>query len=60
LKASLQYFLAVEPQKQLVIFYEKDDTHSRIAKTYTALDETISLPKFDASFTLGDIYSAGL
>jgi len=58
--SSLQYYLAVEPQKQLVIFYEKDDTNNWIAKTYTALEEKILLPKLDASFTLGDIYSAAL
>jgi len=58
--SSLQYYLAVEPQKQLVIFYEKDGTNNWLAKTYTALDETVQLPKLDASFALSDIYGAAV
>jgi Uma2 family endonuclease len=56
--SSLQYYLAVEPQKQLVIFYEKDEVNNWLAKTYTALDETVRLPKLDASFALSDIYES--
>jgi Uma2 family endonuclease len=58
--SSLQYYLAVEPQKQLVIFYEKDETNNWSAKAYTALQDIINLPKLDAAFSLSDIYEAGL
>jgi Uma2 family endonuclease len=57
--SSLQYYLAVEPQKHLVIFYERDETNTWIAKTHTEMTEIIQLPKLNASVTLADIYSAG-
>lgn len=56
--SSLQYYLAVEPQKNLVIFYERDETNNWIAKTYTALQDVIPLPKLNTSLLLGDIYTA--
>jgi Uma2 family endonuclease len=55
--SSLQYYLAVEPLKQVVIFYEKDETNNWSAKTFTENDEAIVLPKLDAVIRLGDIYA---
>jgi Uma2 family endonuclease len=55
--SSPQYYLAVEPQKNLVIFYERDETNNWIAKTYTALQDVIPLPKLNTSLLLGDIYT---
>jgi Uma2 family endonuclease len=57
---SLQYYLAVEPQKWLVIFYEKDETDIWIAKTYTALNDTVHLPKLGGNIALNDIYGADI
>ena len=55
--SSLQYYLAVEPQKNLIIFYEKDDTNNWIAKTHTALNDIIQLPKLQTAIALSDIYT---
>ncbi|MEJ7829189.1 MAG: Uma2 family endonuclease, partial [Segetibacter sp.] len=55
--SALRYYLLVEPEKHVVIFYEKDDAGEWYAKTYTELTEVISLLKLQAQFTLADIYS---
>ncbi len=54
--SSLRYYLLVEPEKHLVIFYEKDNTSNWLSKPFTELNEVISLPLFDAQFSLADIY----
>ncbi len=56
--STLQYYLAVEPEKQLVLFYEKNDEGEWLAKTYTELNEVIELKALNASITLQDIYSS--
>ena len=56
--STLRYYLLVEPEKQVVIFYEKDDTGEWTAKTFTELAEIISLPVLDSQIALGDIYQA--
>ncbi len=55
-KSSLQYYLLIEPEKQVVIFYEKDDNGEWSAKTFTELTETIGLSKLDAEISLSNIY----
>ncbi len=55
--SSLRYYMLIEPEKHVVIFYEKDDAFEWSAKTYTELTEVISLSKLQAEFTLADIYS---
>lgn len=55
--STLRYYLLVEPEKHVVIFYEKDDTGEWTAKTYTELDEMISLPALQAQVTLAHIYA---
>jgi len=55
--SSLQYYLAVEPLKHVVIFYEKDENGNWNAKTLTDADETIALVQMDTVLALGDIYS---
>lgn len=55
--SSLRYYLLVEPEKHVVIFYEKDDNGEWSGKPFTELDEVISLPFFQTQLTLADIYS---
>ena len=55
--ASLRYYLLVEPEKQVVIFYEKDDKGEWSAKTFTELSEVLSFPVLETEISLGDIYS---
>jgi Uma2 family endonuclease len=55
--SSLRYYILVEPEKHVVFFYEKDESGEWSAKTYTEMDEVISLPFFEAQLTLADIYS---
>lgn len=53
---SLQYYLLVEPEKKVVIFYEKDKVGIWSAKTFTEDHESVNLPVLNASIQLGDIY----
>lgn len=55
--SSLRYYLLVEPEKHVVIFYEKDENGEWSAKTFTEMDEVIAFPLFETQLTLGDIYS---
>ncbi len=55
--STLRYYLAIEPEKHLVIFYEKNETDEWEAKTFTLLNEIIQLPYLNASIGLADIYS---
>lgn len=54
--SSLQYYLAVEPEKRVVFFFEKNDEGEWIAKTFTEPSETIFLPRLNAQLSLADIY----
>jgi Uma2 family endonuclease len=53
---SLQYYLLVEPEKQVVIFYERTVDGEWESKTYTENEEEIKLPLLNASIRVGDIY----
>jgi Uma2 family endonuclease len=55
--SSLQYYLLVEPEKHLVIFYEKDESGNWSSKTLTEMNEVIELPFFLTQISLSDIYS---
>jgi Uma2 family endonuclease len=54
--STLRYYLLVEPEKHVVIFYEKDESGEWSGKTFTEMDEVISLPFFQTQLTLGAIY----
>ncbi len=56
--SSLKYYLLIEPEKQVVLFYEKNDEGEWMAKTYTELNEVIELKSLNASIKLQDIYSS--
>lgn len=55
--SSLRYYLLVEPEKHVVIFYIKDDSGEWSSKPFTELTEIILLPALEAEFTLAEIYS---
>ncbi len=54
---SLEYYLLVEPEKRVVIFYEKAADGDWVAKTYTEPEETVKLPLLNATISLADIYN---
>ncbi len=56
--STLKYYLAVEPEKHLVLFYEKNDEGEWLAKTYTELNEVIELKSLNTAIKLQDIYSS--
>lgn len=56
--STLRYYLIVEPEKHVVIFYEKNDEGEWLAKTYTELNEVIEFKSLNASIQLQDIYSS--
>ncbi len=53
---TLQYYLCVEPDQQVIIFYFKDADGEWAADTYTKDEDVIQLPALQTSFTLKDIY----
>jgi Uma2 family endonuclease len=55
--STLQYYLALEQEKQVVLFYEKNEQNEWFAKTFTSLNEVIELKGLSASISLKDIYS---
>lgn len=54
---TLEYYICVEPEQQVVLFYCKQEEGEWIAETFTKDDQTISLPKLNISFGLKDIYN---
>ncbi len=55
---TLQYYFLVEPDKYLVILYKKAVKEDWQSNTFTAITDTIDLPKFNISIALKDIYKA--
>jgi Uma2 family endonuclease len=55
---SLNYYLAIEPEKKVVFFFEKNEEGEWTAKTYTELDEEIELKGLNGTIRLKDIYSS--
>ena len=53
---SLIYYLMIEPEKQVVFFYEKTADGDWIAKTYTENEEVVKFPLLNATIGIGDIY----
>jgi Uma2 family endonuclease len=54
--SSLQYYLAIEPQKHVVFFFEKNEENEWTAKTFNQLSERIELPGLNAQISLAEIY----
>jgi Uma2 family endonuclease len=55
---TLHYYLCVEPEQQVVIFYYKHDNGEWVTETFTKDEQVIAFPKLNASFTIKDIYNA--
>ena len=55
---SLQYYLCVEPEQQVVIFNYKHDDGEWVAETFTRDEHVISLPKLNLQFTIKNIYQS--
>jgi Uma2 family endonuclease len=53
---TLEYYLCVEPEQQVVVFYYKQENGEWTAETFTKDEQVISLPKLDISLSLKDIY----
>ncbi len=53
---SLHYYLCVEPEQQVVIFYFKNAEGEWMTETYSKETDVVSLPQLNISFTLKDIY----
>lgn len=54
---TLQYYLCVEPEQQVVVFYCKQEDGEWMAETFTKDEQVISLPKLNISLSLKDIYN---
>ncbi len=53
---SLHYYLCVEPEQQVVIFYFKHVEGEWMTETYSKEADVVNLPQLNTSFTLKDIY----
>ena len=54
---TLEYYLCVEPEQQVVLFYYNHDSEW-VTETFTKDDQIISLPMLNISFPLTDIYNS--
>jgi Uma2 family endonuclease len=53
---TLHYYLCVEPEQQVVIFFFKNENNEWLSETYTKDEDKIDLKLLNVSFTLKDIY----
>ena len=54
---TIEYYLCVEPEQQVVIFYRKQDDGEWMTETFTKDEQEIVLPKLNITFTVKDIYT---
>lgn len=54
---TLQYYLCVEPEQQVVIFYFKQQDDEWLTETFTKDEQNLLLPALNTSFNLKDIYN---
>ena len=54
---TLQYYLCVEPEQQVIIFYFKTDTGEWMTETFTKNESIINLPALNISFTIQAVYN---
>ncbi len=53
---TLEYYLCVEPEQQVIIFNYKTESGEWMAETFTKDESVINLPKLNISFTLKEVY----
>jgi Uma2 family endonuclease len=53
---TLQYYLCVEPEQQVVLFYTKDAEGDWATETFSKDEDIINLPELSIKFTLKQIY----
>jgi len=53
---TLQYYLCVEPEQQVIFFYFKNESGEWLAETYTKDESIIDLPALNISFSVKDVY----
>ena len=54
---TLQYYLCVEPEQQVIIFYFKNETGEWQTETFTKNESVVELPKLEISFSVQDVYN---
>jgi len=54
---TLQYYLCVEPEQQVIIFYFKNNDEEWMTETFTKDESIIDLPALNISFAVKDVYS---
>jgi Uma2 family endonuclease len=54
---TLQYYLCVEPEQQVIFFYFKNESGEWLAETYTKDESIINLPALNISFSVKDVYN---
>jgi Uma2 family endonuclease len=54
---TLKYYLCVEPEQQVIIFYFKNDGGEWMTETFTKDESIIDLPALNISFSVKDIYN---
>ena len=53
---TLEYYLCVEPEQQVVIFNFKNENGEWMTETFTKDESVINLPKLNISFSVKDVY----
>lgn len=55
--STLQYYLCIEPEQQVIFFYFKNENGEWLAETFTKDESIIELPALNISFSVKDVYS---
>ena len=53
---TLQYYLCIEPEQQVIFFYFKNENGEWLAETFTKDESIIKLPALNISFSVKDVY----
>ena len=53
---TLQYYLCIEPEQQVIIFYFKNEEGEWLTETFTNEKDVINLPYLSINFTVKNIY----